>query len=67
MKRSVFVLWIATLLAIIFLSLTQRYTITQAADSPYGYKLDKLTGKVWFLKGVLRQVLVPIETEKEEK
>ena len=66
MKKSIIVLWVATILSIVFLSLTQRYEIISTAtrDLPVGYKIDKLTGKVWFLRGVLDQILIPVEKVK---
>ena len=53
MKKSIIILWVATILSIVFFSLTQRYEIisTSTTGLPTGYKLDKLTGKVWALIG----------------
>ena len=60
MKKSIIILWIATILSIVFLSLTQRYAVTMAGGGvPYAYKLDKLTGRVWMVQGILDQILVP--------
>ena len=68
MKRAILVLWIITILAIIFLGLTQRYAITASTtELPFGYKIDKLTGKVWFLKGAIGQLEMPVKKEEEKK
>ena len=66
MKNTVIFLWIATIIIIIFVSLTQRYSIVVAGGSlPIAYKLDKLTGKVWFVNGLAGQTLVPTKTLKD--
>lgn len=57
MKKSIIVLWIATLVVIVFIGLSQRYTI-KTVGSGYGYKLDRLTGNVWFLMSYEERKLV---------
>jgi len=53
------VLWIATLLTVIFFILSQRYEITG------GYRLDKLTGEVWALS-YNTQKLLPVQKTNSE-
>lgn len=59
MRKSIIILWIATLLVVIFLILSQRYEISG------GYRLDRLTGKVWILS-YNTQKLLPVQKTNNE-
>ena len=62
MKKLIIILWVITLVTAIFVGLTQRYSIVAAGkEFPFAYKLDKLTGKVWFVRTDKEQVLLPIK------
>ncbi|MCK5305721.1 MAG: hypothetical protein KAJ66_01140 [Candidatus Omnitrophica bacterium] len=68
MKNAVISLWIATIIIIIFVGLTQRYSIVVAGGNlPVAYKLDKITGKVWFVNGRAGQTLVSVRAPKDVK
>ncbi len=59
MQRPVIVLWVATLLTVIFFILSQRYEITG------GYRLDRLTGEVWALSYNTQKSLPVQKTNSE--
>ena len=68
MKNAIIFLWITTIIIIIFVSLTQRYSVVVAGGSlPVAYKIDKLTGKVWFVKGGSGQTLISTRTLEDSK
>lgn len=49
MRKTIIVLWILTLIIIIFVSFSQRYQISAGGSFAFAYKIDKLTGKVWYI------------------
>ncbi|MCX5687967.1 MAG: hypothetical protein NTV71_04975 [Candidatus Omnitrophica bacterium] len=59
MQRPVMILWVATLLTVIFFILSQRYEITG------GYRLDRLTGGVWALSYNTQKSLPVQKTNNE--
>ena len=59
MQRPVIVLWVATLLTVIFFILSQRYEITG------GYRLDRLIGEVWALSYTTQKSLPVQKTNNE--
>lgn len=65
MKKEVIVIALCIIISIFIYSLTTRYSLI--SDSGHTYKIDRLTGKVWYLQENSDKAITNFDIEVKEK